>query len=59
MARDYESNDLAGAAYLADDGDYDDGPTWAEVVDDHRFNPAPYCGKCSGPCVMEDDGRER
>lgn len=22
---------------------------------DHRYNPAPHCGKCGGPCTAEND----
>lgn len=24
-----------------------------EPVDDHRYNAAPFCGKCGGPCEMD------
>lgn len=23
--------------------------------DDHRYNPAPFCAKCGGPCEMQND----
>ena len=24
-----------------------------DSIDEHRYNSAPYCAKCGGPCVME------
>lgn len=27
-------------------------PSIHRAIDDHRYNPAAFCGKCGGPCDM-------
>lgn len=53
--RDYDSNDEAGAAYLAREDADDDRPTRAEAERDERDDPYQHCSVCGGLHHVDDD----